>query len=301
VEPRIIKGQVIRDASMKRYTSMRVGGRVPYLLYPEDEEDVTAAVAWLRDKDHPFRFLGNGTNVIVADEGMEGGVIRITRIRHLRFTRTPESTLVEASGGLALGSLIKACGDRGLSGLEKLYGIPGTVGGAIKMNAGSFAASISDCLRSMRLTNRNGTICSVDKKDVEFGYRTSSIGRGQSILAAVFELIDGDPARIKADMEHVWRERLEKHPMELPSAGSIFKNRNGNPSWKYVDQAGLRGFKIGGACISEKHPNFIVNTGNAMASDVLGLIDAVKKGVREALGVILEEEVELWGFDGHQV
>ena len=298
MEPRIIKGQVVRDASMKRYTSMRVGGRVAYLLYPEDEEDVTAAVAWLRDKDHPFRFLGNGTNVIVADEGMRGGVIRITRIRHLSFVRTRGSTLVEASGGLPLASLIREACDRGLSGLEKLYGIPGTVGGAIKMNAGSFAASISDSLRSMRLTNRNGSISSVDKKDVEFGYRTSSIGAGQSILSAVFELTDADPALIKAEMERVWHERREKHPMDLPSAGSIFKNKNGNPSWKYVDQAGLRGLRIGGACISEKHPNFIVNTGNATASDVVGLIDAAKKGVREALGVVLEEEVEMWGFDG---
>jgi UDP-N-acetylmuramate dehydrogenase len=112
-------------------------------------------------------------------------------------------------------------------------------------------------------------------------------------------LVDRDPARIKADMEHVWRERLEKHPMEMPSAGSIFKNKNGNPAWIYIDQAGLRGFRIGGACISEKHPNFIVNTGNATASDVLGLIDAAKKRVKEAVGIILEEEVELWGFDGH--
>jgi len=298
VEPRIIKGQVVRDASMKRYTSMRVGGQVAYLLYPEDEEDVTAAVTWLREKDHPFRFLGNGTNVIVADEGMKGGVIRVTRIKHLSFTPTGESTLVEASGGLPLASLIREASDRGLSGLEKLYGIPGTVGGAIKMNAGSFAASISDPLRSMRLTNRNGSITSKEKKDVEFGYRTSSIGAGQSILSAVFELTPADPAQIRAEMERVWRERLEKHPMDLPSAGSIFKNKNGNPSWKYLDNAGLRGFRIGGACFSEKHPNFIVNTGNATASDVLGLIDAAKKGVREALGVVLEEEVELWGFDG---
>ncbi len=299
MEPQGIRGQVVRDVSMKRYTSMRVGGRVPYLFYPEDEADVTAAVVCLRDKDRPFRFLGNGTNVIVTDEGMEIGVIRITRIRHLSFRRTSGAALVEAAGGLPLNSLIKDCCDRGLSGLEMLYGIPGTIGGAIKMNAGSFAASISDCLKSARLTNRNGTICSVDKKDMEFGYRSSSIGTGQSVLAAVFELVDRDPARIKADMEHVWRERLEKHPMELPSAGSIFRNKNGNPAWKYIDQAGLRGFGIGGARISEKHPNFIVNTGNATATDVKKLIDAAKERVKEAVGITLEEEVELWGFDGH--
>jgi len=286
------------DASMKRYTSMRVGGRVPYLIYPEDEGDVTASLAWLRDRDCPFRILGNGTNIIVADEGMEIGVIRLTHIRHLRFRRVAGSTLVDAAGGLPLGSVIRACCGRGLSGLEKLYGIPGTVGGAIKMNAGSFAASISDCLKSVRLAERNGTVRTVEKKDLEFGYRSSSIEKGQSVLAAVFELMDGDPAKIRAEAERVFSQRMEKHPMELPSAGSIFKNKNGNPSWRYIDQAGLRGFRIGGACISEKHPNFIVNTGNAKASDVLGLIDAAKKGVKEACGIILEEEVELWGFHG---
>jgi len=298
MEPRIIRGQVVRDASMKRYTSMRVGGHVPYLLYPEDEEDVTAAMRWLRDLDLPFRFLGNGTNVVVADEGMPVGVIRITRIRSLRFSGTTAGALVEASAGLPLSTLIRESADRGLSGLEKLYGIPGTIGGAIKMNAGSFSASVSDCLKSVRLANRNGTIRSVEKKEMEFGYRTSFVGVGQCVLAATFEMADADPGRIKADMDKVWGERLEKHPMDLPSAGSVFRNRNGGPAWKYIDQAGLRGFRVGGACVSEKHPNFIVNIGHATASDVAGLIDAVKRRVWETTGVSLEEEVEMWGFDG---
>lgn len=288
----------MKDVSMKRYTSMKVGGHVPYLFYPEDEDDVATAIRWFRDGGVPFRILGNGTNVIVADEGIAIGVIRITRIRRLRFTELAGGALVEASGGLYLGALITECCKRGLSGLEKLYGIPGTVGGAIKMNAGSFAASISDCLKSVRLANRNGDIFDVEKKDMEFGYRSSSVGAGQCVLAATFEMTGEDPARIKADMDSVWSERLEKHPMDMPSAGSVFKNRNGGAAWKYIDRAGLRGLRIGGACISEKHPNFIVNMGNATASDVKALIDAVKKGVREATGVALEEEVEMWGFDG---
>jgi UDP-N-acetylmuramate dehydrogenase len=298
MEPRVIRGQVVKGVSMKRYTSMKVGGPVPYLFYPEDEEDVTTAMRWLRDRDIPFRFLGNGTNVVVADQGMSIGVIRITRIRHLRFTEKTGGAFVEAAAGLPLKTVIRECCDRGLSGLEKLYGIPGTVGGAIKMNAGSFAASVSDCLAAVRLADRNGTVHTLEKKEMEFGYRSSFVGAGQCILSATFEMKSADRSRIKADMDYVWRERLEKHPMDMPSAGSVFKNRNGNSTWKYIDQAGLRGREIGGARISEKHPNFIVNTGRATASDVKELIDMVKKGVREATGVALEEEVEMWGFNG---
>lgn len=297
MEPRVIKGQIVRDASMKRYTSMRVGGHVPYLVYPQDEQDVTTAMRWFRDRDMAFRFLGNGTNVVVADAGMPIGVIRITRIRHLRFTKTARGALVEAAAGLPLNSVIRECCSRGLSGLERLYGIPGTVGGAIKMNAGSFAVSVSDCLKSVRLANRNGAIVVMEKKEMEFGYRTSFVASGQCVLEAQFELTDADPERIKADMEYVWHERLEKHPMDLPSAGSVFKNKSGSATWKYIDQAGLRGLTIGGACVSDKHPNFIVNTGNATASDIKDLIETVKKGVRQATGVALEEEVEMWGFN----
>ena len=120
---------------------------------------------------------------------------------------------------------------------------------------------------------------------MEFGYRTPLSAPASACSSAFFEMTDADPVRVRADMEHVWQERLEKHPMDVPSAGSVFKNKNGGPAWKYIDQAGLRGFKVGGACVSEKHPNFIVNMGNATASDVKELIDAVKQGVRKATGV----------------
>jgi len=296
MEQQGIRGQVVKDASMKRYTSMKVGGPVPYLFYPEDEKDVTTVMGWLRRRGLALRFLGNGTNVIVADKGADVGLIRITRIRHLRFHRTVGGTLVEAAAGLSLKALIRECCRRGLAGLEKLYGIPGTVGGAIKMNAGSFGVSVSDCLKSVRIVDEHG-IRVVQKEEIEFGYRRSSFGTGQCIFEATFELADGDPERIKANMDSVWRQRWEKHPMELPSAGSVFKNSDGLACWRFIEQAGLRGLRIGGASLSEKHANFIVNAGNASAADIERLIDTVKKGVREATGVALEEEVELWGFD----
>lgn len=290
-----IRGQIVLNASMKRYTSMKVGGPVRYLCYPENEEDITTAIKWLQSQRLPVRFLGNGTNVIAADGGLEIGIIRTTKIRHLRFRNTPDGVMADAAGGVSLKVFISECCRRGLSGLEKLYGIPGTIAGAIKMNAGSFGVSISGCLRSVRIADPDG-IRTIHTQDMQFGYRRSSILDSQCILAASFELLNGNPEAIRAQMDSCWRQRLEKHPMELPSAGSVFKNSSG-PAWRIIDEAGLRGLRIGGACISEKHPNFIVNTGGASAHDVKSLIDVIKRKVREAKGITLEEEVELWGFD----
>jgi UDP-N-acetylmuramate dehydrogenase len=298
MEPCGIRGRVVTNAPMKRYTSMRVGGPAPYLFYPEDAAGVAEAVGWLAKKKLPFRFLGKGTNVIVADRGIDMGVIRTTGMRRLRFRTMEGGAFCDAGGGLLLKRLIGAAAARGLSGLERLFGIPGTVGGAIKMNAGSFGAAVSDCLVSVVCVNEKGRTAAVQAGEITFGYRSSSIRDTECVVEATFRLASGDRAAIEADMDDVWRQRIEKHPMDLPSAGSIFKNKSGRPAWTYIDRAGLRGFTSGRACVSAKHPNFIVNLGGASASDVLAVIETVKKGVREATGVDLEEEVELWGFDG---
>jgi UDP-N-acetylmuramate dehydrogenase len=297
MEPQGITGRVLRNVSMKRYTSMKVGGTVPYLFYPEDEAGLRLAIAWLNETGQSYRFLGNGTNVIVADRGFGGGLIRVSRMRRLRFTMTGTGASVEAGAGLPLKSVIRSCAARGLTGLEKLFGIPGTVGGALKMNAGSFGAAISDCLNSLRYMDESGAVQKRRKDEMKFGYRSSSILDRHCVIEATFGLTHADPSRIQADMDCVWRERLRKHPMERPSAGSVFKNGNGGPCWSYIDRAGLRGAHVGAAAVSDKHPNFIVNMGGATASDVVRLIETVKKRVAEASGVTLEEEVELWGFD----
>jgi UDP-N-acetylmuramate dehydrogenase len=290
-----VRGRVMRNAPMSRYTSMKVGGPAPYLFYPENEKEIVTVMKWLQKRGTPFRFLGNGTNVIVADKGVDAGIVRITRIRHLRFRKEGGGVLVEAAGGMPLRALISECQRRCLSGIEKLYGIPGTVGGAVRMNAGSFGVSISDRLTSVRVIDRDGARM-VRKEDIEFGYRRSSFGDGQCIVGATFELEDGDPDRIKAEMEGLWRLRMQKHPVEFPSAGSVFKNGDGIACWRLIEQAGLRGLEVGGARVSEKHANFIVNGGGARAADVKGLIETVKTRVRETTGFVLEEEVELWGF-----
>ena len=293
-----IKGEVLADVPMKRYTSMRVGGPVSFLVYPTDERDVIRAVRKAAQKHLPVRFFGNGTNVIVRDEGLDMVVIRPTRIRHLRHRTTSNGAVVDVSAGIPLRRLIRDCAEKGLSGLEKLFGIPGTVGGAIKMNAGSFGAWITDPLIDVTYLDTDGKERTTAKKHIGFGYRTSSFGKADCILSARFELAEKARGAIMDDIDYVFTERSKRHPMEYPSAGSIFKNRERNPTWKYIDEAGLRGVRIGNAGISEKHSNFIVNLGGATAADVVALIRKVKKEVRKHSGVMLEEEIELWGFDG---
>jgi UDP-N-acetylmuramate dehydrogenase len=287
----------MENVAMKRYTSMRVGGTVPYLFYPVDEEDLSDIVRWCRRKKLPYRFLGNGTNLIVADRGLKAGVIRMTAMRSLSFRTTDDGAVAVAAGGLPLKTLIARSAARGLSGLQKLFGIPGTVGGAIKMNAGSFGVAVSDCLVAVRVMDAKGTIRSIERERLDFGYRSSPFANDECVVEASFRLTADSRERIKSDMDDVWGQRCEKHPMDFPSAGSIFKNTSGVPCWKRIDEAGLRGLAIGGARVSEKHANFIINTGGARADDVKRLIDRVKKDVRAVTGVTLEEEVELWGFN----
>lgn len=293
-----IRGQVLGNVSMKRYTSMRVGGRARYLIYPEDHSDLAQTIRTARDHGIRYRFLGNGTNIIVSDQGFDGAVIRTRKMTKVRYEKGSEGAQVRVGSGTPLKGLIKECAAKGLSGLEKLFGIPGTVGGAVKMNAGSFGSAISDCLTEISFVDGDGVARTVERKDLRFGYRTSGLSDSDCVTSTVFLLKNSEVEAIKEDMEFVWRERVSKHPMEWPSAGSVFKNKNGHPAWKSIDTAGLRGFRIGDACISSKHPNFIVNMGHASAMDVKSLIEKVKKEVYGTVGVIMEEEVELWGFDG---
>ncbi len=291
-----IKGSVLQNVAMKRYTSMKVGGPVSYMIYPSSEEDLLHTVRILKNENIGYRFVGNATNIIVNDVGLKEAVIRITRMRFSQHEKTKDGVSVEVSGGLSLKTMIKDNASKGLSGLEKLYWIPGTVGGAVKMNAGSFGTSISDVLEKVTILDNKGRIVSLKKKDMSFNYRASPVKRSECILRASFNLKNRDRSEIAADMEYVYAERRKRHPMEYPSSGSIFKSVDGKSAWQFVEKAGLRGFRMGGACVSDKHTNFIINTGYATAKDVKMLIDKIKTEVFEKTGVSLSEEVELWGF-----
>ena len=288
----------MKDVPMKRYTSMRVGGPAKMLLYPADRADLLAMVSRLKDSGTPYRFLGNGTNIIVSDSGINDALIRIARMSRLHFTKTKDGAIAEVGGGFSLKRFIRECARRGLGGLEKLYWIPGSVGGGIRMNAGSFGQSISDTLTGIDILNERGEIIERETQRGDFGYRASIVKTSECVIAARFRLKDADKDQLQADMDYVYRERRQRHPMEYPSAGSVFKGVSGQSAWWFVEKAGLRGYRIGDACVSDKHTNFIINMGHARAQDIAALIKKIKDEVLAKLGVALEEEVELWGFNG---
>jgi UDP-N-acetylmuramate dehydrogenase len=293
-----IRGVVMKDVSMKRYTSMRVGGPAKFLIYPADEQDLVTTLRRLRDEKVSARFLGNGTNVIASDQGINGAVIRITKMRHRKYRRCGAEALAQVSGGDSLRGFIRENAKRGLSGLERLFWIPGTVGGGIKMNAGSFGAVISDPLQEVTIIDNAGNMRALAKRKDDFAYRRSPVKASDCVLNAVFLLTEREKKEILEDMDYVYGERKKRHPLEYPSSGSIFKAINNEPAWKFIERAGLKGLRRGGAMVSEKHANFIVNLGFATAGDVKGLIEQIKKEVYEKCGVFLEEEVEFWGYDG---
>jgi UDP-N-acetylmuramate dehydrogenase len=297
VEWKGIRGTVLSDVSLKRYTSMKVGGPVSYLVYPRDEEDLLKVLHIAKEEDVKFRFIGNGTNIIVHDKGLKEALIRTTRVKHVSYRKMNDGALAEVSGGTSLKHFIIDNAHHGFSGLEKLYWIPGTIGGGIKMNAGSFGSWISDTLENVRLADKDGKVVSIRKDEIGFGYRESRVEPSECILTAWFRLGNRSREDIQGDMDYVYRERKKRHPMDFPSAGSVFKGVDGEPAWKFIERAGLKGISIGGAMVSDKHANFIINTGGATAEDVKRLIDRIKKEVFGETGVALEEEVELWGFD----
>jgi UDP-N-acetylmuramate dehydrogenase len=298
VEWKGIRGTVLKDVMMQRYTSMKVGGPVSYLVYPRDEEDLLRVLGIAKEAGIKYRFVGNGTNIIVHDKGLKEAVIRTTRIKRMSYSKVDDDALAEVSGGTSLKGFIVDNVRHGLSGLEKLYWIPGTVGGGIKMNAGSFGSWISDTLENVRLVDKEGEITTFQKDEMGFGYRTSRVESSECVLTARFRFRNRNKDDIQKDMDYVFDERKKRHPMDFPSAGSVFKGVAGEPAWKFIEKAGLKGLSIGGAMVSDKHANFIINTGRARAEDVKLLIERIKKEVFEKMGVTLEEEVELWGFHG---
>ncbi len=288
----------MKDVPMKRYTSMRVGGPARMLLYPADRADLQAMVRRLRDSGIPYRFLGNGTNIIVSDDGIGDALIRLSRMARLHFTKTPDGAIAEVGGGFSLKRFIRECARRGLGGLEKLYWIPGSVGGGIRMNAGSFGQSISDTLTGIAVLDGRGQVIEKETAPGDFGYRASLVKQSECVISGRFQLKNADRAQLERDMDYVYRERKLRHPMDYPSAGSVFKGVNGQSAWWFVEEAGLRGYRIGDACVSDKHTNFIINMGHARARDIAALIKKIKDEVLARFGVTLEEEVELWGFNG---
>lgn len=272
------------------YTSMRVGGNVRYLYRPETVSAFAGLIPELKSRGIPCLVIGNASNLLFPDEGYDGAVIATGGIKELYLN----DEKIVSSMGVSLSALSNFACEHGKSGLAFAYGIPGTVGGGIYMNAGAYGGEIADCLEYVVCMDAKGTRFTLSKEDLRLSYRHSALmENGLFLLYAVFACKEGDRAEIKAEMERNMASRKAKQPLEYPSCGSAFKRPAGHFAGALIEQANLKGFSIGGAQVSEKHAGFIINTGNATANDVKALLAHVQKAVFEKDGILLEPEIRI--------
>ena len=282
-----------REVSMKNYTSFKVGGPAELFLSPEDAGQTAKLVRFCEKEEIPVFVLGKGSNLLVSDRGIRGAVIYTGK--QCGISLTDENT-VRAQSGASLAQLCTFALENSLSGLEFAYGIPGTVGGAVFMNAGAYGGEMKDVLTSVRVMTEEGEIMELPAEELGLGYRTSIIPEKRYIvLGAVISLTEGKKEEIKAQMDDLRQKRVSKQPLEYPSAGSTFKRPEGYFAGKLIQDSGLKGFTVGGAQVSEKHSGFVINKGNATAADVMELIRQVTAKVKEDTGVTMEPEVKQIG------
>lgn len=282
------------EEPMAKHTTFRVGGPVDCLLSPDTLEGVKAAVDFCKKEEIPYYIVGNGSNLLVSDAGYRGVIIQI--YKNLNQIAVEGETVIRAQAGALLSTVAKTAYSYELTGMEELSGIPGTIGGAVAMNAGAYGGEIKDVLKEVTVLDNRGEIIVIPADRLELGYRTSVIQKqGYVVLDAVLTLKKGDVEKIRARMEELKEQRVSKQPLDLPSAGSTFKRPEGYFAGKLIQDAGLSGYTVGGAQVSTKHCGFVVNAGGATASDVYQLICDVQKIVREKYQVELEPEVRMLG------
>ncbi len=282
-------------AEMADYTSLKIGGPADAYISVPNEATAAALLLRCREKEIPVYLLGNGTNVLVGDRGLRGAVIRLDA-RHTSPTVRLDGCTVQCSAGIPLKRLCLYARDKGLSGLEFAYGIPGTVGGAVYMNAGAYDGQMADVLVTATGLSASGVRSTYTDNKLRLGYRHSVfMEEGGMVVSATVRLRPGDVGEIGARMEDFMRRRREKQPLEYPSAGSFFKRPQGYYAGALIEQCGLKGFAIGGAQVSEKHAGFIVNRGGATANDVRRLADHIQERVMRECGIRLEPEVRYIG------
>lgn len=283
------------DEPMKKHISFKVGGPADILVKPRSEEKLKEVISLVKEEKIPYIVIGNGSNLLVKDAGIRGVVIKIAD----NFNDfSIEENILKVQSGALLAVVGKACLRSELKGFEFAAGIPGTLGGALAMNAGAYGGEMKDIVKTVRLMDMEGNIIELTNEQMEFEYRKSIVTRKEYIvLSAEIELEKGDKDEIKALMMDFTQRRVTKQPLSLPSAGSTFKRPVGNFAGKLIEDSGLRGLTLRGAQVSEKHCGFVVNLGNAEAKDILDLMYVVKSTVYAKFGVMLEEEVKILGED----
>ncbi|MDA8421782.1 MAG: UDP-N-acetylmuramate dehydrogenase [Nitrospiraceae bacterium] len=296
------KGEIKLQEPLSRHTSYAIGGPADVFAYPLDRNDLIALLREIRGNGLRYFILGGGTNLLVRDGGFRGVVISLQRMQAVKIEREYRSiggafVVVSAEAGAPLSRLLSFAVEEGLTGLEFAAGIPGTVGGAVCMNAGTVAGEFGDVIDAVTLLSPGGELVIRGREEMAFGYRTCTIPDGHLVLDARIILRRDDKKKVQARVKELIDARKQRQPAGLPNAGSIFKNPHEESAGKLIETAGLKGKTVGNAKVSDKHANFIVNQGNAKASDVLALMELVKAKVLEVHGVRLEPEIKIIGED----
>lgn len=289
----IAKDSILIDEPMSRHTTFRVGGPADFFVTPKAKEEVRDVVRICKEAGMPYYIIGNGSNLLVSDAGYRGVIVQI--YKEMNEVKV-EGDLVKAQAGALLSGIAAKAMGAELSGFEFASGIPGTIGGACVMNAGAYGGEMKDVLESVTVLTGEGKIIELGRNELELGYRTSVIAKkGYIVLGAVLKLERGDGEKIKTYMDELKEKRVTKQPLEYPSAGSTFKRPEGYFAGKLIEDAGLRGFQVGGAQVSEKHCGFVINRDHATAADIMELMRQVQIRVKENSGVDLEPEVKRLG------
>lgn len=285
--------EILVNEKMESHTTFRIGGPADVYAAPKNAEQIAALIRVCREDGIPYYVVGNGSNLLVKDGGYRGVIIQI--FKNMNEIRV-EGTRIHAQAGALLSRIAARALDAGLTGLECESGIPGTLGGAVVMNAGAYGGEMKDVLESATVLTAEGDILTLTNEELELGYRTSIILKKQYIvLEAVLGLEAGDPEAIRSRMNELKEQRVSKQPLEYPSAGSTFKRPEGYFAGKLIQDAGLKGYRVGGAEVSMKHSGFVINADHATAQDVLTLIADVQRIVKEQFQVELEPEVRIIG------
>jgi UDP-N-acetylmuramate dehydrogenase len=288
---KFFRGTIVLDEPLSKYTWMRVGGSADYYVEPTDRNDLIEIVRYFRQNSFPFVVLGRGSNVLVSDEGIRGAVVNLEgSLSGLQL----RGECIIAEAGVWLQKFVDFCIQNEFAGVEMLAGIPGTIGGAVVMNAGAHGGEIADYIAEVEVL-RGDTIQWVMKKEAEFSYRHSSFAN-DVVLSASFRLPKGDKEALAKKRKELILKRNETQPLDLPNSGSMFKNPPNTFAAKLIEQAGLKGKRIGDAQISEKHANFIVNLGKAKASEIVQLLELARRTVYQNSGITMVLEVKLMGF-----
>ncbi|KZR57031.1 UDP-N-acetylenolpyruvoylglucosamine reductase [Bacillus badius] len=283
---------VLRDEPLKDHTLVKIGGKADLLVMPETYEAVAQVIRLKEAHQLPFTLLGNGSNVIVLDGGIRGIVMQFKHLARLRV----EGNQLIAQGGANIKDASRLACENSLTGLEFACGIPGSIGGAMVMNAGAYGGEVKDVIDHVKVVTQQGELRTLKKEELELGYRTSIISKNKDIvLEAAFALEAGDQAAIKEKMADLTFQRESKQPLEYPSVGSVFKRPPGYFAGKLIQDSGLQGKGVGGAEVSTKHAGFIINKNNATAADYIATIEMVRKKVKETFGVELELEAKIVG------